>query len=146
MINALVGIGFVLAFFGVYATIGILYARRQSVRIYQHAYDRNRRMWTYTSEEKIREYAHRETRSDVSMKAWFWPLEMIGQFFEGLSNGGTNLLMGPVYERQYRAEKLRRDAKTWGEVAEHPSSTAQEREMAKELERLLLAQAEEVDL
>lgn len=146
MTNVLIGVGFMLGFFAVYFTIGVLFARSQAVRIYQRTYDRNRRMWTYTSEEKIREYAHREARSDLAIKVWFWPMEMLGALFSALGNGGTNLVMGPVYERQHRAEKLRRDAKTWGEVAEHPSSTAQEREMAKELERLLTQQAEEVDL
>lgn len=146
MSDLLIVLGLVLAWLAVYFTIGVLYARSQSVKVYQREWARHRRMYGYTPDEKIDEYAHRETRATLRMKAWFWPMEMLGQLFSGLGNFGTNLLMDPVYQRQYKAEQLRRDAKTWLEVTKHPGSTPAEKKMAAELAKVLSEAAEREDI
>lgn len=145
MTELLIALGIMLGAATIYATIGILFARSQATNVFRNRYAWHRSMWKYTDEEKIVDYAERDTRSDLAIKAWFWPLEMLGAFFVGLGNGGRNLLMNPVYDRLHRAEKLRREAKTWAEVAEHPDTTASERRMAEELSNVLREQAEEVD-
>jgi hypothetical protein len=146
MVNAVLGIGFVLACLAAYFTIGVLYARSQAVKIYREQWAWHRKMWAYTPDEKIGEYAERETRAALRIKATFWPLEMLSQFFAGLSNGGNNLLMNPVYERRYKAEQLRRDAKTWEDVTQHPGSTPAEEKMAAELAKVLSEAAEREDI
>jgi hypothetical protein len=144
MISMLIGLGIALGFLVAYTGVGILIARRRAVSVYRRTYANNRRAYKYTSDEKIVEYADRETHSELFNVALFWPFWLIGMAFTGLGNAGSNLLMGPVYERQYRAEKLRADAARWEEVA--ASATGERREMAEELVRILREQAKEVEL
>lgn len=138
----LIVLGLVLAYLAAYFTIGVLYARSQAVKIYRKQWARHRRMYSYTPDEKITEYAERATREDLRAKAWYWPFAMLRQFFVALGDGRNSLLMRPVHERQRKAEELRRDAQTWDAVATHPNTTESEREMAVELARVLREAAE----
>lgn len=116
-----------------YLIVGTTYARSQSVRLYRKA----KAEWHY--EQLTRESLH-------VMLAWrvaFWPYAMVFDLFAGPLR---TWMTSPLTERKEHAEKLRADAKTWDEVAHSRVATAAEREMARQLVKLLREQAEEVDL
>lgn len=140
MIEFLIAMGIILGMAALYATIGIVYARRRAVAVYQRYYAEKRSMFRYTPDADIARAAAQWTRDDLVMKAWFWPLEMLQELFAG----GSSLLMKPVVERQRRAAALVRDAETWERVAEQEVDD-EKRAMAEELARILREQAKEVE-
>lgn len=136
MITALTITGIVLG----YWLLGAVYARTQVARIYKKVVAENK----HWSSPSYRDYWIKQGMlGGLVPRVCFWPIAMIVDLLAG---PGARWFMRPVTERQERAEKLRADAKTWDEVVTHPSSTEQEREMARELAKMLRDQAKEAEL
>lgn len=129
MITFLTVLGVILS----YLAIGAVYARSQSLRLYQKAKEE----WRH--EGSARESLH-------MMMAWrvaFWPYATV---FDLLAGPVRTWMTSPLTARQARVEQLLRDAKHWDEIARHRSATPQEREMARVLAKSLREQAEELKL
>jgi hypothetical protein len=136
MIDILILFGAVLGYF----LLGAVYARTQVARIYQRAVKAN----AHWGSERYREYwIKQELQLALVPRALFWPVAMLVDLGAG---PGARWFMRPVTARQEHAEQLRRDAKTWDEVAEHPNTTASERAAAETLAELLREQAKGVEL
>lgn len=128
MITFLTVLGIVLG----HLVIGAVYARSQSVRLYQAAKDE----WRY--EDMARE-------SLGWMIAWrvaFWPLAIT---LDGIRGPLRRWFMSPIDDRKARHEQLLRDAEHW--QAEARDEVDPEKQAAyRELARVLFDQAQEMKL
>jgi hypothetical protein len=133
----------VLAASGVLAAhlaIGVTYARSRAVETYRRHMDTERRLYPTLIEhrpEMCIDSARRRTTEDLRVAALAWPVHMLVAFFGALDGRSVGLIMAPVDQREAKAAKLRADAATWEAVAEHPDTTASERDMATELAKVL---------
>jgi hypothetical protein len=144
-VNAL----FVITVIATYVVVGALYARSQTVAVWQRAYAELRKNTTHTwYRDLAAEWEARDRRwadeSLLPMLAWrvaFWPYAIV---FDALRGPVKNWLVAPVADRRTKAAQLRADAKSWDELRHN--GTPVEQAMAADLARLCREWAKDLDL
>jgi hypothetical protein len=147
MPGPLIGILGAVAFLAAYFIIGVVLARRRSVAAYRRHLAREQRLFPALAKAKPKELQGTAVvlaREEMKLLATFWPFILLVEGIRALGNGGSNLVMDPVYAQIRQAEKLRADAAEWRRVAQHPEASATERQMAEELAELLTERAKEL--
>lgn len=135
--TALIVIGSILAVIGAYLAIGVAKARSHSVDLYRKAKTAAHKEWGLIS-EYAEKYTNRGYRAAMFRWVFWWPYIPIIAWFH-------RLFTGPIDNARADAQEARESAKTWDEVA-RTAKEPREREMARELAKMLRDQAKAMDL